>query len=573
MTIKKDCKKIVKRLLKNRVKKQSVKMKHSNKKETFDVTGIKSREELIQSIFSGNRYKVMTRSSKKMAFFDTFDFLLLQSSCLLSYSNKQYSLTKYKQSISGNVIFTELIEPEKSAGSIGIKQNSGDEGKYLIDRSFDVKLTDQDFIKYLHEITVNRKLIRQSDIYQKSVYYQPIGILEPVKLSIVDYYLGDSENGVIFKTYVTITAADNKVDEYRQLIKKYVELNICVVDGKRTGNKQCNKQGNKQGNFVESLMKTGFIFDRLNVINHKVCVLPDEPILIIYRRILLSCLNIISINIDGIKDDIDIEFLHDFRVAIRRLRSLNELCEGVESESLLGMINPELKRICKITNKLRDIDVYLEKKEKYKEGLPLQYRVAVDCFFDDLSAKRANEHKKVRESLVSLENSINKWLSILQENGQELKSGRDSLKDTLQFARESIYKKFSELCEKKKYLDEDSDDAEYHSIRIICKKLRYLIDFFSPVFSSSDISIFQGGLKKLQNLLGLFNDNSIQILKFGKYLNLHMHLNGKENVVIALGYIIVNLTKQQAELKFNILDELNKFTYNDIWVKSVDNVL
>ena len=50
------------------------------------------------------------------------------------------------------------------------------------------------------------------------------------------------------------------------------------------------------------------------------------------RRILAHLAQIIRLNEDGIRKDIDTEFLHDFRVAVRRARSL------LTSSAVTGMI-------------------------------------------------------------------------------------------------------------------------------------------------------------------------------------------------------------------------------------------
>jgi CHAD domain-containing protein len=49
-----------------------------------------------------------------------------------------------------------------------------------------------------------------------------------------------------------------------------------------------------------------------------------------------------------------------------------------------------------------------------------------------------------------------------------------------------------------------------HALRIECKKLRYLMEFFASLFPAKEINELIRQLKKLQNNLGDFNDLCVQ---------------------------------------------------------------
>ena len=49
-----------------------------------------------------------------------------------------------------------------------------------------------------------------------------------------------------------------------------------------------------------------------------------------------------------------------------------------------------------------------------------------------------------------------------------------------------------------------------HALRIDCKKLRYLLEFFASLFPPDEIEILVKQLKRLQDNLGDFNDLSVQ---------------------------------------------------------------
>ena len=81
------------------------------------------------------------------------------------------------------------------------------------------------------------------------------------------------------------------------------------------------------------------------------------------KKILTLLLKVIKQNENGIKADIDTEFLHDFRVAIRRTRSALTQVKGVFPQSITNKFKSNFSTLGKLTNRLRDLDVYLLRKK------------------------------------------------------------------------------------------------------------------------------------------------------------------------------------------------------------------
>ena len=53
-------------------------------------------------------------------------------------------------------------------------------------------------------------------------------------------------------------------------------------------------------------------------------------------------------------------------------------------------------------------------------------------------------------------------------------------------------------------------DEDLHNLRIDCKKLRYLLEFFTSLFPKTQMKLLIKQLKQLQDNLGDFNDLSVQ---------------------------------------------------------------
>ncbi|MCI5211806.1 MAG: CHAD domain-containing protein, partial [Candidatus Electrothrix sp. ATG2] len=117
----------------------------------------------------------------------------------------------------------------------------------------------------------------------------------------------------------------------------------------------------------------------------------------IYRHLL----NTMQENEQGIIDDLDSEFLHDFRVAIRRTRSGLDMIKKVLEPKVTARFKKEFRYLGKVTGPVRDLDVYLLMEDDYKARLPDHLQKGLRYFFDDLTAQRKKEQEKLVQALQS----------------------------------------------------------------------------------------------------------------------------------------------------------------------------
>ena len=86
---------------------------------------------------------------------------------------------------------------------------------------------------------------------------------------------------------------------------------------------------------------------------------PGMPARAALQAVLLQLLDTLEANVAGTIRDIDTEFLHDLRVAVRRTRSALKLAGDVLPASLPTRFRPEFKWLGDLTTPTRDLDVYL----------------------------------------------------------------------------------------------------------------------------------------------------------------------------------------------------------------------
>ena len=89
-----------------------------------------------------------------------------------------------------------------------------------------------------------------------------------------------------------------------------------------------------------------------------------------------AILKIAESNVPGILDDLDTEFLHDYRICLRKVRSVLSLVKDVYPAEGTGRMRKILGDLARQTNRLRDLDVYLLARDEYRELVPPALRPA-----------------------------------------------------------------------------------------------------------------------------------------------------------------------------------------------------
>lgn len=277
-------------------------------------------------------------------------------------------------------------------------------------------------------------------------------------------------------------------------------------------------------------------------------------------EIFTRLLSIARQNEHGIAKNIDTEFLHDFRVALRKLRSVAGQLKGVFPDELAASWKRTIGDLCRTTNALRDYDVYLLSRRRLEGMIPVSLRSGLKPFFEALRAKRELEARNVADFLGSAD--YRNQIDSLQREWADLQSMQetaDSSRPILQVAGERILKRFRSIRKAGKSITARTPDSVIHELRIECKKLRYLLECFSHLFPADTVHPLARQLSKLQNRLGRYNDTSMQQSYLLKHAASHLQI-GDTQLALALGALIGSLHHEHAALRKKLLADLDRFT-------------
>jgi CHAD domain-containing protein len=230
------------------------------------------------------------------------------------------------------------------------------------------------------------------------------------------------------------------------------------------------------------------------------------------KEVLHFLLDVMRTNEAIFDKDLDTEVLHDFRVAIRRTRSALAQIKNVFPARTTNRFKKDFKYVGQLSNALRDLDVYLLSQDAYKTMLPHDLRDDIDPLFRHLHQKRTKAFQQVRRGLKTKKYAkiIKDWEAFLNQPPPDSAAVENATLPVVVLARQRIYKRYRAIVKTGNKILANTEDEMLHALRIECKKLRYLMEFFATLFPRKKINVLIGQLKKLQDNLGDFNDLCVQ---------------------------------------------------------------
>jgi CHAD domain-containing protein len=280
------------------------------------------------------------------------------------------------------------------------------------------------------------------------------------------------------------------------------------------------------------------------------------------KNFLLGLMDTFEAREQGIRRDVNPEFLHQYRIALRRSRSLVRQLDGVFSATRLVRFNRELSWISDATSDLRDIDVFILSFHSYRKKLSKQYDNEFVPFFDYLCSQRDKEFK----ALIRLFNSKRyqkfkkDWRSYLEAPCPRKPGLRGAQKPIEQFAARRIWSLYQKAIKQGNRIKPRSPASAFHNLRKTCKKLRYMNEFFREVFPELKFNALIRSLKRLQDNLGEYHDLDVQKNEVLRYLII---TQGKSQLapetLVAITRLLGAMETRHERIKRKLFREFHKF--------------
>src|SRR5262249_49295368 len=193
------------------------------------------------------------------------------------------------------------------------------------------------------------------------------------------------------------------------------------------------------------------------------------------RQIHQALLNIMVANEPGVHADLDTEFLHDYRVSLRRTRSLLGQIKDVFPADVVTHFRTEFRWLAQATTVKRDLDVLLLNLRRISESVPADDLAALVSF---LSRKQLQEQRLLERILESkrYRDLLGSWQGFLQDPPPGAAEPADAARPLLQVTSRRILRLYSRLVDQAREIHDETPADALHEVRIEAKKLRYMID-------------------------------------------------------------------------------------------------
>jgi CHAD domain-containing protein len=266
-----------------------------------------------------------------------------------------------------------------------------------------------------------------------------------------------------------------------------------------------------------------------------------------FRMVLANLATAISANWQGTIDQIDPEFLHDLRIAVRRTRTVLAEAQAVLPAAVLEPTKDRFKWLAALTGTPRDLDVYLLEWSRYTDPLGAEITPSLEPVRDLLERRRADGHIELERALRSERATelIDGWRTWLAEPfaGDDIpaRAGRPLGR----LVAKRIDRAHGVLIERGRLIGPDTPAEQVHDLRKDAKKLRYLLECFGSLLPDQPRKRYVKRLKALQDNLGEHQDAEVHVSML-RAIGRELHEAGSSpDTMVAIGQLTERLDQQR----------------------------
>jgi CHAD domain-containing protein len=285
------------------------------------------------------------------------------------------------------------------------------------------------------------------------------------------------------------------------------------------------------------------------------------PAVLGFRRVLANLAEAIDANWQGTIDEIDTEFLHDLRVAVRRTRSVLSEGKQVLPPAVIDLAGKRLAWFGTLTGPPRDLDVYLIEWSEYTAGFDAAVIAALDPVHAVLAQRCRSAHADLVQFMRSAEAAehMAAWRTWLSHPDARVDPGAaaDDPLGTLISTR--IRKAHARLVEHGRRIDPASPAEQVHDLRKDAKKLRYLLECFGSLLTQKPTKLFVSSLKVLQDNLGEYQDNEVHADELRSIAARLPHHGVPPETMMAIGQLVERFDQRRTAARAEFAERFAEF--------------
>ena len=263
----------------------------------------------------------------------------------------------------------------------------------------------------------------------------------------------------------------------------------------------------------------------------------------------------------GAIDDIDPEFLHDLRVAVRRTRSVLGESRDVLAADACAWARDEFGWLGTVTSPARDLDVLVAAWPQYCSGLPDDVVEATAPALELVLADREQAHATLAADLAS--NRVNDistgWRTWLHDPEPFDGARSRAAAETGTFVAHRLRRAHERVLTQGRSITDASPAVELHELRKDAKRLRYIAECFEPIVPRRARRDLVARLKLLQDTLGLHQDLDVHAAHLGALLPRLRHAPSGAAASNALHRVIAEVEQRCALVRSEFAERFEAF--------------
>jgi inorganic triphosphatase YgiF len=260
------------------------------------------------------------------------------------------------------------------------------------------------------------------------------------------------------------------------------------------------------------------------------------------QTLIWSCLLHLQSNVRGVMTSANTEYLHQLRVALRRLRVLLRMAESVCADAQLTNFRQEFSLLTSTLGQIREWDVFIAQTvqpicERMLQDAGLQILLAASKQQREALYSALRNDTQARE-LQRLLLRFSIWMIGPYWQQHEFVGLR--VRDFAAAYLSELAKQFEQAGEQL----ETFDAGKLHALRIRAKKLRYSAEFFASLFGKRKSAQYLAALSEVQEVFGQLNDDAVA-QRLLVELSSTQELAGRQDTLgLVKGWIAHDLSQQ-----------------------------
>jgi len=173
------------------------------------------------------------------------------------------------------------------------------------------------------------------------------------------------------------------------------------------------------------------------------------------------------------------------------------------------------------------------------------------------------EHQQLVDALNSdrYRLLLSEWQALLEGAAPSAPGGCNAGRPLAEVVAARAWRLTRRIASSAETIEDETARARLHDVRIDAKKLRYLIDVTPGFYTAADLEVILAALKKLQRLLGDFNDAQVQearLLECARVLSAT-----SAGVASVVDRLAAQCRQRAAQLRGQVIDGLHRFRAGD----------